>query len=132
MKVNKASLVEFVDSAIKRLEREHVEKRAEEANLEDKARNMWEKEWGAKWDAALENTRKVRKVGGPVTEDLFPNKNRYDHPYYSWTRNERPFEPPSELLAIKALVKVIVDDEIDLRMLSSSDMRTLFKKYAAK
>ena len=130
MKLAKAAVLDFIDAAIEKLQKTHAKQQQEALTRHDKL----ELELNAKWDRFLTVATAARKKGSPITKTMIKMLGTGDYFYLSSLAIEKPsadpFKVPDDLAGMKALVSVIIDDQVDIKTLSSADLRDIFKKYS--
>jgi hypothetical protein len=130
MKLAKAAVLDFIDAAIEKLRASHVKQQQEAVAQYDKR----ELELNTKWDRFLAVATAARKKGSPITNTMIKMLGTGDYFYLSSLASEKPssdpFKVPDDLAGMKALVSVVIEDQVDIKTLSSADLRDIFKKYS--
>lgn len=132
MKFNRQALISAVDNALA-ADRARWEARHHKEVEEYSSRvALWMQEHSQRWmDAGLAVRRAVR-AGQPVTKDMLPQGRYRDVALFVPDGHlDRAYQPPQELLTLRALLDTIVDEEISSTGLEAVGITSRIMREAA-
>lgn len=125
MKINRLALKAAVEKALADNEERHVKQTIEWHAWLTQYRKQWLEKNGPVWISVVANIEKAIRAGEPISESLLPS--RYDACWRDpevWAGRQRDtttgvpgkptkvYRPDSELVALKEVLDMIVDDEV--------------------
>lgn len=132
MKFNRQALIKAVDNALA-ADRSHWDERIARETQEYQERlTAWLQQHGQAWaDAGLAVRRAIR-AGRPVEVDMLPQGRYRDVAIFRGDAPlDRVYQPPQQLLTLRALLDTIVDEEISSTGLEAVGITSRIMREAA-
>jgi len=126
-------MLKFIDDAISKLRTKHEINENINIGKGYIAKQRWIDDYAFKWELALGAALAIIKAEKTLTIDVFEdvrNEVRYEGLTFFADYKPKEFEVPGDLAGMKALLMAVSDEIIDMKTLSGSDVRELFRKYS--